>query len=250
MKVAAGLPGWATGPLKHAKHMGKSAYYHGNARFCPVCSKSFRRFKEYGVVPRKDAQCPNCESLERHRFLWRYLSQKTDFFDGSPKKMLHVAPEACFKTHFLQLLGSRYMTADLANHQVMVRMDVTDIPCHDEAFDVIYCSHVLEHVLDDRKAMREFFRVSKKDGWAILLVPITSEKTFEDPSAMSPAERLKVFGQQDHVRSYGPDYIDRLRDAGFMVQTIKVNDLVSHDEAVRMGLTAASGEICYCTKQI
>lgn len=88
----------------------------------------------------------------------------------------------------------------------------------------------------------------KNNGWAILLVPITRKKTFEDPSIVEPIERLKAFGQADHVRRYGPDYVDRLREAGFSVDTTKVNDLVQSDEAVRMGLTTASGEIYYCTK--
>jgi SAM-dependent methyltransferase len=98
------------------------------------------------------------------------------------------------------------------NPRAMVRMDITDIQYPKDTFDVIYCSHVLEHVVDDRKAMREFHRVLRPDGWALLLVPITVEKTFEDPSVTDPEERLSVFGQEDHVRCYGPDYVERLRN--------------------------------------
>jgi ubiquinone/menaquinone biosynthesis C-methylase UbiE len=130
----------------------------------------------------------------------------------------------------------------------MIKMDICDIQYPDRSFDVIYCSHVLEHVLDDKRAMREFFRVLNSNGWAILNVPISSEKTFEDSSIVDPKERLKAFGQEDHVRNYGPDYVERLRDSGFTVETTKVADLASSDEAVRMGLTQASGEIYYCTK--
>jgi len=131
----------------------------------------------------------------------------------------------------------------------MVKMDVTNIQFPNESFDVIYCSHVLEHIPDDRRAMREFCRVLKSDGWAILLVPVTSDQTFEDPSIVDPKERLKAFGQEDHVRRYGPDYIDRLSDAGFNVEMTKVSDLADSTEAVRMGLTPVSGDIYYCTKQ-
>ena len=131
----------------------------------------------------------------------------------------------------------------------MVKMDITNIDYPDQSFDVIYCSNVLEHVQDDRKAMREFYRTLKSNGWAILLVPITVEETYEDPSIIEPKERLKVFGQEDHVRRYGPDFADRLREAGFSVEVTEVNDLVQNNEAVRMGLTPASGEIYYCTKQ-
>jgi predicted SAM-dependent methyltransferase len=96
-------------------------------------------------------------------------------------------------------------------------MDISDIQYRDNTFDVIYCSHVLEHVPDDRKALREFWRVLKVGGWAILQVPIISDVTFEDPTVTSPEERERLFGQHDHVRRYGPDYRDRLVDVGFSV---------------------------------
>jgi predicted SAM-dependent methyltransferase len=224
------------------------AKYSGKSRFCPVCQKSSRRFLQFGIVPRDDAKCFYCGSLERHRFLWLYLSNRTDLFNGSSKKILHVAPEPCFQTRLTKYFGDNYITADLNDSLAMMKMDVTDIQYGDQSFDVIYCSHVLEHVQDDRKAMKEFYRVLKKNGWAILLVPIVAEKTFEDPTIVDPQERLKAFGQEDHVRIYGPDYIDRLRQAGFKVEIIEVNDLVNKTDAIRMGLTEASGEIFICTK--
>jgi hypothetical protein len=88
----------------------------------------------------------------------------------------------------------------------------------------------------------------KENGWAILLVPISAERTFEDPSIVEPIERLKAFGQEDHVRRYGPDYIDRLREAGFKVELVRVEDFIEKEDAIRMGLTRESGEIYYCTK--
>lgn len=140
------------------------------------------------------------------------------------------------------------MTADLLNPRAMVKMDITDIQFAEHTFDIIYCSHVLEHVTDDIQAMREFFRVLKNNGWAILIVPISSDHTFEDPLIIAPEERLKAFGQKDHVRRYGPDYVDRLHKAGFTVEITKVSDLVNSDEAERMGLTPVSGKIYFCTK--
>src|SRR5205823_10364596 len=131
----------------------------------------------------------------------------------------------------------------------MVAMDITAIQFPDESFDVIYCSHVLEHVPDDRRAMREFHRVLKTGGWAILLVPITAERTVEDPSVLDPAERLRLFGQEDHVRRYGPDYTDRLREAGFEVAEVAVTDLVNAADARRMGLLQATGVIHHCWKK-
>jgi hypothetical protein len=88
----------------------------------------------------------------------------------------------------------------------------------------------------------------KQGGWAIMLVPISADKTFEDPSVVDPSERLRVFGQEDHVRRYGPDYIERLREAGFNVRVDRVSDLFEKNDIVRMGLTPASGDIYFCTK--
>jgi ubiquinone/menaquinone biosynthesis C-methylase UbiE len=96
-------------------------------------------------------------------------------------------------------------------------MDLTSIPLPAEQFDIIYCSHVFEHIPDDRQAMRELYRVLRKGGWAILQVPVLRDTTFEDPSVTSPAERLRLFGQEDHVRVYGKDYRDRLAAVGFHV---------------------------------
>jgi len=246
--ITSALPERAKNSLRRVRDVARAVPYYGNGRFCPVCGKSSRRFRKFGLVPREDAQCVHCGALERHRFLWLYLSKQTDFLDGTPKNMLHIAPESCFESKFKERLGDNYLTADLFNPRAMVKMDITNIEYADGSFDVIYCSHVLEHVQDDKRAMREFFRVLKNDGWAILLVPITSERTFEDPSIVDPVERLKYFGQKDHVRRYGRDYVDRLREAGFSVEVTKVNDLVQSDEAVRMGLTPASSEIYLCTK--
>jgi SAM-dependent methyltransferase len=162
--------------------------------------------------------------------------------------MLHVAPEECFLDRFPKIIGSGYVSADLASPFAMVRMDITRIAYPDEYFDAIYCSHVLEHVEDDRRAMREFHRVLRKDGWAILNVPITAPATFEDPSIISPAARLAAFGQEDHVRRYGPDYIDRLREAGFGVDVFSAADIASPEECIRMGLTAATGALYFCRK--
>jgi predicted SAM-dependent methyltransferase len=113
---------------------------------------------------------------------------------------------------------------------------------------VVYCSHVLEHVPDDRKALREFHRVLKRDGWAIILVPITVSRTIEDPHETDPKERLRRFGQDDHVRRYGPDFLDRLRAAGFKVKVVRVADVVSEADMNQIALTPATGDIYYCTK--
>jgi ubiquinone/menaquinone biosynthesis C-methylase UbiE len=145
-------------------------------------------------------------------------------------------------------LKGNYISADLLSPRAMIKMDITDIQFSDDYFDAIYCSHVFEHVPDDRKAMREFYRVLNPDGWAILLVPISGEKTVEDASVSDPSERLRLFGQEDHIRMYGRDYIDRLHEAGFTVKIEKVSELFSTYEIERMGLTTGCGDIYFCTK--
>jgi SAM-dependent methyltransferase len=175
---------------------------------------------------------------------------KTDFFGRHDLKMLHVAPEKVFEGLFRKQLGSGYLTADLRNPRAMVSMDITDIQYPADTFDVIYCSHVLEHVQDDRKAMREFARVLAPSGWAILLVPIVCDQTFEDPSVTDPRERARLFGQEDHVRKYGLDFADRLRDSGFQVDVIYPQDFLTKEEILRMGVTKAAGEIFLCKKKV
>src|SRR5262245_5269575 len=224
--------------------------YLGTSRWCPVCGWRSRRFRQFKDHPNPEAQCVHCGALERHRFLWLYVQAHSNLFDGRRKRVLHVAPEACFVEKWRQRLGAGYLTADLSDKQAMVKMDITAIQMSDDTFDVIYCSHVLEHVLDDRRAMREFHRVLKPGGWAILLVPITAERTFEDPTVVDPDQRRRLFGQADHVRRYGPDYVDRLSEAGFAVSEINVSDLFSDAQARRMGIAKCAGCIHVCRKPL
>nr|MDZ8202865.1 methyltransferase domain-containing protein [Dendronalium sp. ChiSLP03b] len=141
------------------------------------------------------------------------------------------------------------MTADISMPSAMVKMDITDIQYPDNTFDVIYCSHVLEHVVDDRKAMREFHRVLTNKGWAVLQVPIERpETTYEDPSITDPAERLKAFGHPEHVRCYSAkDYEQRLIDAGFSVKRIKPLEFASIEEIEKMRISK-NEDIFLCTK--
>ena len=220
------------------------------SRYCPLCENIVEKFNSFGLIPREDASCPICHSLERHRLLWLYIKNKQNLLSDFTGKMLHVTPERIFSKLFKEKLKENYLSADLYNTNAMVQMDITNINYSDETFDYIYCSHVLEHVLDDRKAMKEFHRVLKKDGWAILLVPIADQEiTYEDSSIVEPEEREKAFGQKDHVRVYGRDYFDRLKKSGFSVETISPKDFLSDDEIVQMGITKASGEIFFCTKR-
>jgi SAM-dependent methyltransferase len=162
--------------------------------------------------------CPRCGSLGRHRTDWLFFARNPDLLAGR-KKVLHVAPEESLKRCLRRLPEIDYLSADYDARNAMERMDITAIQYRDSSFDAVLCNHVLEHVVDDRRAMRELFRVLRPGGWALLQVPVDWEKphTFEDPSIVDPRERQRAFGQFDHVRIYGRDYLERLEEAGFAV---------------------------------
>lgn len=250
MSLLTQLPLWVKAPLRPVRDAAIRASHYGFGRYCPVCQRSSRKFQSFGRANRRpEAMCIHCNSLERHRFVWLYFQQNTDLFDGKAKKVLHMAPELCLEPLLRARLGSSYLTADIEDPRAAVKMDITNIQYPDDTFDVIYCSHVLEHVREDTKAMRELRRVLKPSGWAILLVPIVGQENYEDFSITDPAERLKHFGLEDHVRQYGRrGYVERLEGAGFKVKVTEVKDLYDQSEAVRMGLRSEVGEIYVCTK--
>ncbi len=229
------------------KQRARKIWFRGRSRYCPVCKGSVRSFRPFGTPPRPDARCPVCDSLERHRLAWLFFERKTNLFDGRPKRMLHFAAELELASRLRRVTGLTYLTGDAVDARAMVKMDITRIPCSDRSFDVIYCSHVLEHVPDDRAAMSELHRVLAPEGWAVFEIPISAPATIEDPSITDPAERERFFGQRDHVRRYGPDFEHRLREAGFLVQCVTAQQLVGNEEVTRFGLRE---EIFFCTKRM
>jgi ubiquinone/menaquinone biosynthesis C-methylase UbiE len=172
---------------------------------------------------------------------------KTDLMTSRRKKMLHIAPESCIAEKLSKLSQIDYLSGDLFN-PAMQKIDITDINYPDNSFDVIYCSHVLEHIQDDRKAMSELARVLHSTGWAILQVPIEVSETFEDPSIVDPYEREKFFGQYDHVRKYGFDYKNRLEESGFQVTVIPYLEKFNAKDRFKYGLNIDKDDIYLCKK--
>jgi SAM-dependent methyltransferase len=192
-------------------------FFKGNNFTDPIDGRSYRKFLPYGYGKQRDnALSPGTLSLERHRQMWLYLQNDTDFFTKK-YKVLHIAPEQEFLRRFRKMKNLDYTSADLFSPIVDVKADILDLPFEDESYDVIFCNHVLEHIVDDRKAMSELYRVMKKGGWGIFQVPMKNsmENTYEDFSIKDPKERQKHFGQYDHVRWYGMDYFSRLQSVGF-----------------------------------
>jgi SAM-dependent methyltransferase len=220
--------------------------YRGNAVECPVCNTGFRKFLPYGRInPRENALCPNCLSLERHRLLWLYLKEQTEFF-RKPLAVLHIAPEACFIERFEKLHHGGYVTADIESPLAKVKLNIEAMPFGENSFDVVLCNHVLEHVNDDVAAMNEIKRVLKPGGFAILQVPFFNpvpDNTFEDKTVTLARERERLFGQADHVRRYGKDYADRIRKTGMKVIEDPFAAQLPDEVAKRHGI--AQNEIIY-----
>jgi SAM-dependent methyltransferase len=209
--------------------------YRGNALTCPCCERSFRKFiRRY----QEDTLCPGCLSLRRHRLLLLYLLAETRITSRG-LAVLHLAPEEGLQARLSAIAGPSYVSMDAHSASIaMVTGDITAIPFDAESFDLVICSHVLEHVMDDRKAMRELFRVLRPGGKALLLQPVHDElpMTIEDPTVTSPRERLQVFGQRDHVRIYGRDFVPRLEEAGFAVTTVDYVTQLDPDVIARYSL--------------
>ena len=215
----------------------------GNTYQDPIDGKTFKKFLPYGYEnQRENVLSPSTLSLERHRLLWLYLKNETDFFKA-PRKVLHFAPEQAFYKRFRAMKNLDYTTTDLNSPLADVKADICDLPFEDDSYDVIFCNHVLEHIPDDTKAMQELYRILKPSGMAILQIPQDLQRadTFEDNSITDRNERAAIFGQYDHVRIYGRDYFDKLRTIGFKVHEVDYTAQLDAAEVDKYRL--AKGEI-------
>lgn len=218
-------------------------FLKGNTFIDPIDGKGFKSFLPYGYgKQRNNVLSPSTLSLERHRLLWLYLKNDTEFFSKN-LKVLHFAPEQAFYKRFRKLKNLEYVTTDLNSPLADVKADICDLPFKNNEFDVILCNHVLEHIPDDTKAMEELYRILKPGGFGIFQIPqdLSREKTFEDNSITDRKERARIFGQYDHVRIYGRDYFDKLRKIGFTVEELDYTSRFSNEDIEKYCL--AKGEI-------
>ncbi|NHC46169.1 class I SAM-dependent methyltransferase [Motilibacter aurantiacus] len=216
VQLAHALPAPAVAGARRIRHTAQAVALSGNSHECPACLGRFRHFLPWD---RPDVVCPRCGSLERHRRAILFLRRHTDIHTA-PLRVLHVAPEEALRREIEPLPSLDYVAGDLFPDARSVRLDVTAIDAADASFDVVLCSHVLEHVPDDAKALSEIRRVLRPDGWALLGVPVnpTLDAVYEDATITDEAGRLTHFGQADHVRWYTDDgFQERVRAAGLDV---------------------------------
>lgn len=223
---------------------------------CPICGYKGVDFRPYPQIIHKEVECPKCYSHERHRALWLYFQQNMHLLKEG-NKFLHFAPENAFNKLFTSSQVD-YYPVDISwkNPFIKETLDIQDIPYENNYFDLIYCSHVLEHVPDDKKAMNELLRVLKPGGTALILVPINGiafelpydeTKTLEDKRYNTPELRDKYYGQDDHLRLYGKDFKDKLIDVGFKVLSDDFIKKLGYETVERYALIREEN-IFECTK--
>lgn len=227
----------------------RSLFFLGSKYTCPCCGWHVRAFVDAGAVFRERSlgYCPRCNSKARHRRIWLFLQEKTSLF-SKRTRLFEVAPKYSFSRRFSAMSNLFYFGADLVwRPHISVRLDLTDLPVTSESFDAVICVHVLEEIPDDRKAMRELYRVLKPGGWALVSVPIRMDQpTYEDSSITESLERQRAFGETAHVRIYGHDLVDRLEECGFLVD-VDLAENVPMKTREKYGLRNDEN-IFFCTK--
>ena len=224
---------------------------------CPICGYKGIGFIPFPNIIHKEVICPECMSHERHRALWLYFQKNAELIkDGI--KILHFAPEPFFKDLFT--------SKDVEYHSVDLNpglytdpdeiIDIQDIPYGNDYFDLILCSHVLEHVPDDMKALNELYRVLKPGGLALILIPMNGVsynlpydelKTLEKEEYNTPELREKHYGQDDHLRLYGADFKERIFKSGFELLSEDFVKLLGLETIERFALVR-NEKIFECTK--
>ncbi len=214
----------------------KKVYFPGNSFYCPCCGHSLRRFMhyEYKSIPsmnpklfvhhHKSIQCPYCNSLPRHRMMAYFFQKHPKLIRN--KKIVIFGMLQGEKTYFNHHRIS-YTSADLYDSNAHIKEDLTNLSFADNSVDLLICHHVLEHVKNDQKALEEIRRVLTSDGYAILSVPmdLSFKKTFSLKAIKTPSLRKKYYGQTDHLRLYGTDFLKQLQNIGFRVYVLDGNKL-------------------------
>lgn len=197
---------------------------------CPCC-QYYGKFDSFGDVLRMGANCPRCESKERHRLFAIATAEKFLTFGGFD--VLHFAPEPTVSSIISNDNPKSYVTADYERGRADIQLDIEAISLPNESYDRIVCSHVLEHV-DDGKAFSELYRILRPSGQLIVMIPIIEgwSNTYEDHTITKPEQRKMHFQQWDHIRLYGADFRGRAISAGFNIDEFTAGPL----DSIKYGL--------------
>lgn len=210
--------------------------YAGKSVYCPICDQTFRKFKPAGrsKYKRPNSVCPKCAGRERDRVMHLFFREKKEILRRRRCRVLHIAPEPCVVPNLHDLATRQYVSGDLIRNDVLIQFDVQALPFSDQSFEIVYCSHVLQAVEDDDKALAEISRVLSGNGWAIVNVPCRGVSTRE----------FHAGGDQeapaDFVRIYGSDFSEKLVQKGFNVVSLDMHEIASDKEQRMMCLSADS----------
>lgn len=216
-----------------------------NEHICPICGYKSEFLPLNAQYPNEIVRCPKCKSLHRHRLIFLLFAKKFKHLLDNPIKLLHFAPEPCLYNFFREKENIDYYPVDInpegyksRNIFIRCKVNMENIPYEDNNFDVIYNSHVLEHVPKDIQAMAELRRVLKPNGVCFIMVPMSgNQETLEKEEYNTPELRLKYYNQEDHLRFYGKDFRNRLASVGFNVQELRAEDIVNSEEMELYGIS-------------
>jgi SAM-dependent methyltransferase len=230
--------------LRNIRTQYRKIVYSGSKYQCPYCGFKANDFLKIGLPYKaiienkiigagvRNGGCVNCDSVDRDRLLYAYFKHEIDVLKDLPEySILHLAPEWRLSEEFLKYNYKQYICTDkfMTGYKYpahTVDMDIMNITFPNDTFDLVICNHVLEHIPNDIGAMKELFRVLKPNGIAVLQVPISAilKDSYENPSVTTDKEREEHYGQYDHVRIYGQDYVTRLESVGFKVTRLNITE--------------------------
>lgn len=238
--------------------------YCNNSRcktfYCDFCNNSVPGWEYIGCnydifatkkiigASKRRGKCPICESIDRERYIYYILKNYTSLLDGVGHHVLHFAPEECLSQTLKNACGAGYISADIAPKRADIIADITKLQFAAETFEYIICNHVMEHIPMEWKAFEEIKRCLIQGGVLILTVPICWEqKTFEDDGVETEEDRVKYYGQKDHVRLYGNDVVERIEKFGFDVTLLRCNEVVNKKDISRFGFISEDS-VLLCKK--
>lgn len=212
-------------------------------------NKIFHSKKIAGAGKRRGG-CAVCGSSDRARFVYYIMENFTGILNESTCSILHFAPELAISEKLRAIHGNQYISADIVSERADVVADITELQFEEEQFGYVICNHVMEHVYEESKAFLEIRRCLQPGGILIFTAPICwSQNTYEDDSVVTASDKIKYYGQEDHVRLYGNDIVERIASYGFDVELLRCNEIINEKEIKKFGFLKEDS-VLLCKKTI